>query len=237
MNMLSHMTDNAQCPGCSYPDETLDHLFQCPHPLLVSKRLEIIHTLRKKGLNQHIPHIFLDMLDIIITDHFQSCIPHTPTHPALLTALAAQSTIGINMFLRGYMATSWTTALDNMGVEHPQWTMLWILHFLWFDCMDTLWREQNLILHHSQNAFDESVSHQNAVRLHWFLLHPQCFVHRDRYLLNFSAADIPHFPNRTQKVLIRLLSKAQQIHSSESAQQEKGQSSLIFPSLSKFPRA
>ncbi len=37
MHMLSHMTGNAQCPGCSCPNEMIQHLLHCPHPLMKAK--------------------------------------------------------------------------------------------------------------------------------------------------------------------------------------------------------
>ena len=121
----------------------------CPHPLLISKCLEIIQALRKKGKKQHIPHSFLDMLENILTDHSQSRVWQNPASHFLLTALAAQSTIGINMCFHSCMATSWTTALGAMGVDRRQRMKMWILRILWFYCIDALWQERNLILHNS----------------------------------------------------------------------------------------
>jgi hypothetical protein len=139
MHMLSHITNTSQCPSCSSPDATLDHPFRCPHPLLVSTHDEIIKALRKKGLKQHTPRIFIDLLRSLFTDHFGSNQLDTPSHPSFADAYTAQSLIWVDMFLRGHLASMWSAALVDIGVEHPSQTMLWLLRFFWFNCIDALW--------------------------------------------------------------------------------------------------
>ena len=226
MHMLSHMTDIAHCPGCSEADETFDHLFHCPHPLLASAREEIIAALRKKGLERHIPRPFLDCISSIFTSHFTTTRPDTPPHPRLATALEAQSRIGLDMFFRGYLTVAWTTALDDLGADHPSRMMLWLLRFIWFDCAKKLWRARNTILHHHKNEHDLLVDSRNSDTLQWFLTNSDALNARDRYLLTFSLTDIPLMAPRTKHELVCLLTTARDLHSAEIASRGKDQSAI-----------
>ena len=225
MHMLSHMTSSAQCPGCSNIDETLDHLFHCPHPLLVSTRMEIISTLRKTGLKRRVPRPFLDCIINILSSHF-GMTTMVPPHPAFAKALDAQSHIGFDMFLRGYIALDWSTALGDMDTDLPARIMVWTLRFLWFDCVDPLWRARNRILHDQENAHTTSLDSHHNTTLQWYLDNEDAIAPRDRYLLNFSADTVPHLPARTKKELVRLLDTARAIHTQECALRDRGQSSI-----------
>ena len=118
MHMLSHMTTLAQYPGYLNTDETFDRLFQCPHPLLASMCDKIILALRKKELKWHAPKLFIDCVTTILSAHFVATWPDTPTHPLFAAAMEAQSRIGFNMFFRGYLATAWIAALDDVGTKN-----------------------------------------------------------------------------------------------------------------------
>ena len=54
MHMRSHITRINQCPGCTCRDETIDHLFHCPHPRIQRAKKDILAQLRKKGLKAKI---------------------------------------------------------------------------------------------------------------------------------------------------------------------------------------
>ena len=217
MHMLSHMTGLAQCPGCSAMDETFDHLFHCPHPLMASTREAIIAALRKKGLKRHIPRPFIDCITTTFSSHFASTQPHLPTHPQLAQASEAQSRIGTEILLRGYLATAWSVALDKLGADHPLRMMLWLLRFIWFDCVGTLWNTRNDILHRHKNEQDLILDSPNSDSLQWFLENDTALNSRDQYLLQFSTADIVQMSSRTKSELVRLLTAARDLHSAESA--------------------
>ena len=215
MHMLSLMTTLAQCPGCLNTDETFDHLFQCPNPSLASTREEIISALRKKGLKRRVPRPFLDCVTTILSSHFGMARLDAPTHPAFVAAMDTQSRIGFDMFLQGYIASAWTEALDNIRTKHPLRIMIWTLRFIWFDCIDTLWRAQNCILHDQEIAHTLLLNDRNTTTLHWYLDNVDSVAPQDRYLLNFPADSIPYMPARTKKELVRLLDTARAIHTQE----------------------
>jgi hypothetical protein len=226
MHMLAHMSGNSQCPGCTCVDETLDHLFTCPHPILVAKREEIITDLRKKGLKRRVPRAFLDAISTMMTAYFTATPSTPPSHSLLRTALYKQRAIGVNMFLRGFSVTDWLNALRDLGEEHPARIMVWTLRFLWFDCTDTLWRERNAILHHSQNHFTRLDSIRLDDKLSWFLTHKTQLARRDQYLLRYTQQDIQNMPTKTKRELLRLLGMAHNIHQKELLLRANGQSVL-----------
>jgi hypothetical protein len=115
------------------------------------------------------------------------------------------------------MAAAWTVALNDLGADHPPWVVLWLLCFIWFNCVDTLWRARNNILRHHKNEHDLMVDSRNSDTLHWFLNNSEALNPRDRYSLTFSPADIPLMAPRTKHELVRLLTTARDLHSTESA--------------------
>ena len=135
------------------------------------------------------------------------------------------------MFLRGFPVTGWMTALCALGEEHPTRIMAWTLCFVLFDCTDSLWRERNAILHHSQNQFTRLDSLRLDDKLNWFLLHRTQLARRDQYLLRFTQPDITNMPVKTKRELLRLLGMAHEIHQEELLLHENGQSVLtdFFP--------
>ena len=140
------------------------------------------------------------------------------------------------MFLRGFPVTDWTTALHALGEEHPTRVMAWTLRFMWFDCTDSLWRERNAILHHSQNQFTRLDSLRLDDKLNWFLTHRTQLARRDQYLLRFTQTDITNLPTKTKRELLRLLGLAHKIHQQELLLRENGQS-VLTDFFSTNPRA
>jgi hypothetical protein len=108
-------------------DETLDHLFTYPHPILVAKSKEIIAGLRKKGLKRSVPRAFLDAISTMMTAYFTATPSTPPSHSLLRTALYKQWSIGVNMFLCGFPVTDWLNALRDLGEEHVAWILVWTL--------------------------------------------------------------------------------------------------------------
>ena len=223
MHMLSHMTSNSQCPGCPCPDETLDHLFHCPHLAMATTRNKIIATFRKKGLKRHIPRVVIDAISTMMTDYFDQIHSPLPTFPSLRLTLLSQRAIGTNMFLRGFLVKGWTTALRDLGAEHPPRIVTWLLRFLWFECTELLWHERNNILHRTHNNYDHLASAQMDNRLCWFLDHRHLLSHGDQYLLKYSESDIDGMPAGTKRELLRLLEKAFQLYRREQLTRESGQ--------------
>ena len=169
MHMLSHITGNSQCPGCTCNNETLDHLFHCPNHLMLSTRMSIVNTMRKKGMRRGIPRAFLDALSSLLSDHFNDTTSSLPAHSSLREASLSQRTLGTSMLLRGYLVRAWSTALTDLGVENPPRMMTWVLRFIWFECTDLLWRERNDILHRSKNNTTQLDELRLETRLRWFL--------------------------------------------------------------------
>ena len=115
MHMLSHMTGNSQCPGCLCTDETLDHIFHCPHIAMETARDSVLTDLHRKGIKRRVPRAFFDMITTMLKDYFthsQSPPPHTP---AMGMALHSQQTI----LTKPKICTAVHIFLENI-LEHPR---------------------------------------------------------------------------------------------------------------------
>ena len=238
MHMMSHMSGNAQCPGCLCPDETLNHIFRCPHPQMVSTRVTILSNLRKQGRKRHAPRPYIDALTTILTDHFDSTTSPTPSLPPLRRAVEAQRLVGDDMFLRGFIVKDWATAISELGGERPHVMVAWTLRFIWFECTTVLWHTRNGILHNNSNQHSLLDSKRMDNTLQWFLDHQSSLALRDQYLLRYSSNNIPLMPVRTKRELTRLLEISRAAHSQESQSREPGQTALtdFFTPLA-IPRA
>lgn len=94
LHMQAHITGFSQCPNCTHPDETLDHIFHCTHLTLLRKREENFEHLQKKRprtqdtLCNHLgyPHAPAGILLQQLTDKVHLPIGSTTRH-SQLTAL------------------------------------------------------------------------------------------------------------------------------------------------------
>ena len=96
MHMLVHMSGSTQCPSCTHPDETLDHLFHCPDPLLRRKRENFFEHLRKKGPKLRIPYPVVSAWCSLLTSYFDRVLPTAQFgSPEIQSAGISQISIGL----------------------------------------------------------------------------------------------------------------------------------------------
>jgi hypothetical protein len=96
-HMLSHSQGSPVCPLCTHADETLDHIFRCPHPVLAAKREILLEELRKKGLRIGIPRVVINALSGFLLTYITGDTPTVPSNPILLDLFTAQHCIGFHM--------------------------------------------------------------------------------------------------------------------------------------------
>ena len=157
MHMHGHSTGVTQCPGCPNANETLDHLLQCPHLLLVEARKEGIHTIFNKGKELHLPHRFL-----ISFIHY-ICLAINGTRPRPLeqsssAAYKTQNRIGPLMLLRGFLSQEWVHLLVELGVDNAKRKATLLLRQLWESMVTAVWKIRNRILHDNSN-FTAELTH------------------------------------------------------------------------------
>jgi len=201
MHMLAHMSGNAQCPSCPHPDETLDHLFHCPHPLLQCKRELILEQLRKKGLKLQVPYAIVSAWCCILRSYFDDTpLPDFGTTEIRL-AVSSQQEIGLQFFPRGFLSNGWITAMEAHGCENSHHKLASLTFFLWIEVTDALWRVRNGIVHKSQNLNDMAQEVDADDRLRWYLQHYRTVLSRHDFKLirRLSSADLGGIPLRTKR--------------------------------------
>ena len=184
MHMQAHMTGTKQCPSCPHPDETLDHLFHCPHPTLLAKREELLEHLRKKGLKLGTPRVVMDTILLLLQAYFTGSPPPTSSSsPHITLALETQVQIGLRFLPRGFLATHWIAALEAHGCPFPYRTLAALIHTLWIDITDSLWRTRNDITHNGVNLHTLAQERETDAKLQWYLTHFREVLSRNDYSL------------------------------------------------------
>ena len=72
--MQHHITGINQCPGCKCTDKTLDHLLQCPHPLLTEQRRVVFTKMTTTGIKQKIPKNVLNTITQTLATHTRGVV-------------------------------------------------------------------------------------------------------------------------------------------------------------------
>ncbi len=104
MQMLGHTTGVTICPGCGTPSESVDHLFECPHPLMRTARDTFFSLFRAKCRRMDLPLDFFEAFSGYV--HWALTGDTRPiTNSTTLTyAIRQQDQIGRMMVLRGFLA-------------------------------------------------------------------------------------------------------------------------------------
>lgn len=231
MHMQAHMTGAAQCPSCSCPDETLDHIFHCRHPLLLSKREELLEHLRKKGLKPGIPRPVLDALLVLLLSYFTETPPPIEFASSIISKAAlAQITIGLQFLPRGFLTTCWINALESHGCPHPHRALASLIYFLWIEVTDSIWRLRNNITHDGMNLNTLAQERDTTDKLQWFatnyreVLAPHDFKLVETFLLQPTDA----LTFRIKRQWLVHLETAQAAHAAHLLQPVRGQQLLTW---------
>ena len=229
MHMLGHISGSSQCPSCTHPDETLDHLFHCPHPLLRRKREQILEHLRKKGLKLKIPYPVISAWCSLLSSYFDGIPPDIQFHsPELQLAASSQISIGLRFLPRGFMSREWLMAMEAHGCESPDRKLASMILFLWFDVTDALWRVRNDIVHHSQNLNELAQEGMLDDQLKWYLSHYRTVLSRHDYktATRYTVDDLDAIPLRTKRQWIHHLEVARTAFDQEKITLAPGQQLL-----------
>ncbi len=219
MHMQSHTSGSARCPLCPCLDETMDHLFQCPHPVLKCKRELILEELRKNGLKLGIPRVIVEALSGLLHEYFTGDEFSSHTDALLLLAVQDQRDIGLHMIPRGFLASSWIDAMEGMGCPHPHRKLLTsLIHFLWMDGTDMLWRERNHLAHESGNFNEQGCSDSLNLRVQWYMENYRGAIsHYDYHLISdIHSDDLAQITLRTKRQLLLHLDAAKAAYTESS---------------------
>ncbi len=131
-HVVGRYTGISQCPGCSVQDETIDHLFHCPHQQMVKARTESLSALRHFLIQAGTPRTFSDPFVHFIQSYLENRAPHTDNHFAQET-YQSQMSIGHNLILRGYLSIEWLHLLRHVGHDCPENVLTNIIFHLWHE--------------------------------------------------------------------------------------------------------
>jgi hypothetical protein len=134
-----------RCPTCHSPEETDEHLLQCPSPARQAWRSDLIHTLLKP-VEPFLDPVLVDILREGLLRYFRSeQIDSSPYPPRYQRLLKQQLAIGWFNLLRGKFSEEWNYLQTQYCVRHHrtmshkqrQWLpkllrTMWIrIHDLW----------------------------------------------------------------------------------------------------------
>ena len=224
MHMQAHSTGCPQCPGCSWQDETLDHMFKCEHIEARKRRAETIVVLRAKGIAMGIPRAIMEAITRILYEYTAGIDSTVPEHPGIAAAVLAQNEIGYHLLPRGFVAKAWTDVLVEFSVEHPERKMSGLLKSLWMDFTWQLWKCRNDIAHNRGNMTQGAIEEGWAAQLLWYLEHPLAIRPADNFLLDYEENDIQRMTGHIRKRRVQQLDIARKAFENEQSQRSRGQS-------------
>jgi hypothetical protein len=209
-HMLSHTQGSPVCPLCAHADETLDHIFHCPHPVLVAKHEILLEELRKKGLRIGIPPVVIDAFSGFLLTYIMGDNPTAPSNPILFDLFTAQHRIGFHMLPRGFLSLSWINTMTAMGCSNPYRKLSTSIFHIWTTFTDPLWRDRNCLTHDSPNFNDHYTEHEIDSQLIWYsqnfrtILSCQTF----RLIKNIDTDHLDVIPLRTKRQMLLHLDAA-----------------------------
>ncbi len=228
MHMQGRDHGSPNCPNCPHQDETMDHLFHCPHPVLKSKREMILEQLCKKGLSLGLPRAVLDGLFSLLTAYLNNTPSIRPVDPGIERAWAAQYRIGISMLPRGFVSSQWILALEELGCPHPHRKLASMVYHLLLDFTNKIWRERSSLAHESTNLND--LAQESAIDQHlcWYRLnYITVLSHHDFHLIDGIHADkLISASLRTKRQWLVHLDAARDVYAVECAVRERGQTCI-----------
>ena len=106
MHKRWHINGIRQCPGCSHHDQTIEHFFQCPHPMMKEQRREVITELRKKRRESKIPKSVVNLLINMLLHVFQGkdVFDASKYDGRQQAVIHSQQAIGFSLLPRGYIS-------------------------------------------------------------------------------------------------------------------------------------
>lgn len=224
MHMLGHITGLKQCPACAHQDETLAHMFHCPHPALVRKRMDTLTLARKKGHKLGLPSLAVTSICGLLNECFtgQEYVP-IARNQHMDTAILAQRQIGLNFLPRGFLAVHWQQAIETLRCENGDRKLAHFLFFLWTEVTLKIWDARNDIVHHGNNLTRQADESRVDRTLRWYKFnHQDVLARTDFRLTNYNPDELHIMTLATKKERVRQLEIAKTAHTLECRARAKG---------------
>ena len=174
----------AKCPRCPCPEETVDHVYNCPSPEAGDQWKESLDKLQEWMLEQKTdPDIIRTIREGL--ESWRSN-PTAGIQPAESKARATQEFIGWRPFLEGCLTWEWQAQQQRYyetlksRKTGRRWATL-LIRKLWDVAWD-FWEHRNGILHKVDNTVKHQATDQELRRL--YALGPAKVLRCDRRLFN-----------------------------------------------------
>jgi hypothetical protein len=181
---------SAQCPQCPCPEETVDHVYNCPAPEAGQQwaesldKLEVL--LQEQNTDPDIIRNIREGLNSWRSDPTAGVAPAT-----MSSARAAQEFIGWRPFLEGCLTMEWQAQQQRYyetlksRKTGRRWATL-VIRKLWDVAWD-MWEHRNGILHKKDNTVKHQATDEELRRL--YAEGPTKVLRRDRTLFTKSVED------------------------------------------------
>ena len=228
-HMRQHITGISQCPGCPCGDETIRHVFQCPNERMIATRKTALATMLKEGIKQKIKRPVMEAICHLILSESTTAPNLILDHhsPAIKEAIEQQEEIGVHLFLRGYIAKKWETAIEASGSKHPERRVVALQRLIWAEWVAPCWATRNDILHGGKNNTTIAENQRLADRMLWYMQHKNdVLAHHDRYLAKYDMIVVQRLQGRTKREWVRQLDIARAAYEREKFQKTQNQRTL-----------
>ena len=215
-----------QCPGCHCNDETLDHVFQCPHREMKKLRPRLLTKLLKVGKTKRIPQNIMEAICHILRSFGDNSLAEVKDtySPELQEAFRQQKLVGFNFLSRGYIAKGWLTALEAAGLRNPDRQINSLQRLLWDEWAFPIWNMRNKILHGPDSKYLAAEDSSLSERILWFMANKEQVLARgDEFMANIDVTRLHRMRRETKKAWIKHLDKLREAFRVENATRAAGQ--------------
>lgn len=228
MHMHGHTTRILACPGCDFPSEMVDHLFQCSHPFMQKARDDSFILFRAKCQRIDLPLASYTAF----TEYVHSTLLGQPPPTSMLLiiqqTIRQQNLIGQGMILHGFLAKGWAVTLLRANTMLPHQTVAKLLRLIWDVTVAQGWSTRNDILHHQANHNTTLENDSLGTRLDWFHNHHvEALSYHDRFLINFDLTDIVGMSHEVRRALVTNLEVAHAAYLLERTHQPRQQHRIM----------
>jgi hypothetical protein len=217
-----------KCPCCGEPDKTYLHLYQCSNDRMTRAKSIAYTDIKRTCKDAKVPPFFVTVfMRALRVAHEDVSLP-TADSPEVTTVYNDQANVGFHNMAVGFLAKSWTTLLQILGVNHPESMMETIISALWDEICCPIWIERNNIKHSRDNCLVDTELADFSDRLLWYLRHQDnALNYRHRFLADFNPDDVRRWSRASRQAKLETLNNAQDYYEVKCQQKARNQTTII----------
>ena len=217
-----------KCPCCGEPDKTYLHLYQCANDRMKKAKSIAYTNFHRTCKDAKVPPFFVTVFMKALRVAHEGAPPPRADSPEVATAYDDQANIGFHNMAVRFLAKSWITLLQILGVNHPESMMETIISALWDDICCPIWIERNNIKHSRDNCLVDTEMADLSDRLLWYLRHRDNVLdYRHRFLADFKPDDIRRWSRASRQAKLETLNNARDYYEVKCQQKARNQTTII----------